>query len=351
MIASSRFAVALLLVGALPAVAQTKAPVKAPGGLTFSGVNSIYRSNGVRLEGTPAQPAHVTSPEMDVTAQVIALDVASGAVSQVRAQNSVNLKLNLPARNGAAPARVEVRCANATLTPRPFKLVLKGKLNGFYQLGNGAQTTLTGDVATFTEVNKNIVADVTGGITLNVPAETLGRPDALGDLTITAQRGRINQADGTATFSGNARAISKGANSFDVAASEFVLTRAADGTISTLRTSGRTLVKLDLPPDAAPQASTPGATSVGRPTHVEVAADGAVIDRATSTATFDGNVKGFYSLSSAATPSAPYNFAGSRAVIRYVVPATGATDNLAGLSVQVTGAPVSIEAPAFNLGF
>jgi hypothetical protein len=355
MIASSRFAVALLLASAFPALAQTKAPAKAPGGFTFSGVNSVYRSNGVRLEGTPKQPARVKSPELDVTAQVIAFDIKNGSPSEVRAQNSVNLKLDLPASPGGAPAHIEVRCSNATLTPRPFKLVLKGKLNGFYQIGNGARSTLTGETATFTRPNENIVAELTGGITLVVPAETLGRPDDLGDLTITAQRGRINQADGSATFSGNARAVSKGANSFDVTASEFILTRSANGAIATLKTSGRTLVKLDLPPDLVPAATeadaTPSRAAVGKPTHLEVAADGAVIDRSTSTATFDGNVKGFYQLNPGTRETQPYNFAGNRAVVRYVVPAAGATDALGGLSVQVSGEPVSIQAPAFNFGF
>ncbi|RYG69365.1 hypothetical protein EON80_09940 [bacterium] len=307
----------------------------------------------MRLEGTPAQPARVSSPELDVTAQVIAFDIAKGAPSEVRAQNSVNLKLNLPARPGGEATRIDVRCANATLTPRPFKLVLKGKLNGFYQIGNGAKTTLTGETATFTRTDdKNIIADVTGGITLNVPAEALGRPDALGDLTITAQRGRINQADGSATFSGNARAISKGANAFDVSAAEFVLTRTADGTISTLKTSGRTLVKLDLPPEPVTAPAEPGANpSLGKPTHVEIAADGAVIDRATSTGTFDGNVKGFYTLNPVNGVTQPYNFVGTRAVVRYVAPTAAEGNALSGLSVDVKGAPLTIEAPSFNFGF
>jgi hypothetical protein len=373
MIAPSRFALALLLAGALPAFAQTKAPAKAPGGLTFSGVNSIYRSNGVRLEGTPAQPARVTSPEIDCTAQVIAFDLAGNAISEVRAQTGVNLKLNMTPADSGPPTHVEVTCANATLTPKPMKLVLVGNVNGFYQVAGGAKNTISGDRAVLTQPNKNIVVDVEGGpkgVVLVVPAENMGRPDALGDLTVTAQRAHIDQATGNATFTGNAHAVSKGANAFDVAATEFTLTRAADGTLSTLTTTGRTQVKLDLPPDPTPATPAPAPEpapttgkdgkpvkakpNYGKPTHVEVAADGAVIERATSTATFTGNVKGFYLLAPIGGVAAPYNFAGSKAIVTYVVPPAGTvpTGNAApGLSVQVTGAPVSIDAPAFNFGF
>jgi hypothetical protein len=360
MIASSRFAFALLLGAALPVFAQIKAPAKVPGGITISAEVTLARPNGVRLEGNPSKPVRLTSPELDLMAQVVALDfdtTKGKTISEVRAQNSVSLKMNLTPKNGGAPARIEVRCANATLTPRPFKLVLKGKLNGFYQVTGGAKNTISGDTATFTQVNNNLIADVTGGITVNIPAETLGRPDDLGDLTITAQRGRINQADGSATFSGNARATSKGgSNGFDVTATEFVLTREPNGTISTLKTVGRTLVKLDLPPDPAPQ-PVAGATldkpGVGKPTHLEVAADSATINRSTSTAIFNGNVKGFYTLNPAAQGPQSYNFAGDIATISYAPsPATGATGNaLAGLSVQVKGEPVSIEGPAFDFGF
>lgn len=367
---STRLALAALLLSATPLLAQTQSPAaKAPGGFTYSAVNLVYRSNGVRLEGNAAHPAHVQSPELDVTAQVIAFDLAGNSISEVRAQTGVNLKLNFSSQGGGAPAHIEATCNSAVLVPGNRKLVLTGNLKGFYQVQGGAKNTLSGDSATLTYTGGNLLADLVGGVTLGIPAESTGRPDAVGDIVITAQRARINQSDGSATFTGNAHAISKGgANAFDVAAPQFILTRGSDGTISTLRTSGRTLVKLDLPPDPAPAAAAPVAaptattptpaktaptvSALGKPTHVEVAADGAIIERATSTATFDGNVKGFYRLSPPTGTPQNYNFVGNRAVIRYVVP-TGAqaTGNaLAGLNVEVTGVPVSVEGPAFNLG-
>ena len=355
---ASRFLLLVFLAAALPAFSQTrpKAPAKAPGGFNYSAVNLIYRSNGVRLEGTPAQPARVQSPELEVSAQVIAFDLAGNSISEVRAQNSVNLKLNFAPRAGGAGARIEARCSSAVLTPGARKLELKGNLSGFYQIAGGAKNTLSGDAATLTFANGNLVADLAGGaqgVVVSIPAETLGRPDALGALTITAQRARINQSDGSATFSGRARAVSKGgSNNFDVSATEFVLTRGSDGTISTLKTTGRTLVKLDLPPDAAPAKIDSGEKSaVGKPTRVEVASNGALIDRATSTATFDGDVKGFYTLAPAVGAPQNFDFAGNRAVVRYVAPTEKLENALAGLSVQVTGAPVSLEGPSFDFGF
>jgi hypothetical protein len=352
MMALSRFFLLVFLATALPSFAQTRP--KAPDNFKYFAVNLIYRSNGVRLEGTPAQPARVQTPELDVSAQVLAFDLAGKSISEVRAQNNVNLKLNIPARAGGAPARIEAKCASAVLTSSDRKLVLKGNLSGFYQIAGGVKNTLSGDSATLTFANGNLLADLVGGVSLSIPAETLGRPDALGDLTITAQRARINQTDGSATFSGKARAISKGTgNSFDVSAAEFVVTRGADGTISTLKTTGRTLVKLDLPPEAAPSngANGDGKATVGKPTRVEVAADSALIERATSTATFDGNVKGFYTLAPATGTPQNFDFVGNRAVVRYVAPAAGASGPLSGLSVQVSGAPVSLEGPSFDFGF
>jgi hypothetical protein len=266
----------------------------------------------------------------------------------VRALGNVNFKLNLVPRGGGAPARIEATCDSATLTTAERVLVLKGRVNGFYQIAGGARNTLRGDAATLRYQGENLIADLTGGVTVSVPAETLGRPDALGDVTITAQRAQINQSDGSATFAGNARAISSGgANAFDVAAPRFTLTRGANGTISTLKTIGRTLVKLDLPPDPASAGTPATGSSVGKPTRVEVASDGATIERATSTATFEGNVKGFYRLIQIGAPQ-NFDFAGTRAVVRYLPTAQG-QNALAGLNVDVSDATVN--GPAFDLGF
>ncbi len=362
----SRILLSALLLGA-PALAQTKTPApksapKTPGNSTIRGDLSYRPNGGVRLDANAAGPARVTLPQLDVSARSVALDDAPN-ISQVRAVGSVNFKLDLAPRAGAAPARIEATCNSATYFVRERKLVLKGNLKGFYQVAGGPKSTLGGEVATFTNPGGNLLAELTGGVSLVVPAETLGRPDQIGALTITAQRAQINQSEGTATFAGNARAISTGgANAFDVAAPRFTLTRLAGGTISTLVATGRTLVKLDLPPDPTPIA-TPGATvptapvspdvpqkiSVGKPTRVEVASDGAIIERATSTATFAGNVKGFYRLSAAGAAPQNYDFAGSRAVIRFVQPADAKAGMLAGLNVDVSDAVVG--GPSFNLGF
>lgn len=330
-----------------PVLAQTVAAPKAPGNLTFSGDLS-YRAGGVRLAANARGPARVRLPELDASASALALDLAGSTISQVRALGSVNFKLNLAPRGGGAPARIEATCDSATLTPRDRKLVLQGHIKGFYQLAGGARNTLSGDAANLYYQGDNLVADLTGGVTVRVPAETVARPDALGDVTITAQRAQINQGDGSATFAGNAHAISVGgANAFDVAAPRFTVTRGADGTIATLQTVGRTFVKLDLPPDPLPVGEVTGANAIGKPTHVEVAADGAIIERATSTATFNGNVKGYYRLNQNGAPQ-NFDFAGTRAVIRYV-PTAGGQNTLAGLNLQVSGA--TVEGPAFNLGF
>lgn len=357
MISFFRIALAALLLSA-PALGQTKAPaVKTAGNSTLRGNISLQPNGAVRLVENSEGLARVTDPQIDFMARSITLDNFP-KISQARAVGNVNFKLNLAPRAGAAPARIEATCNSATYFVRERKLVLRGNLKGFYQIAGGAKNTLSGDVATFTNPGGNLLAELNGGVSLVVPAETLGRPDALGILTIKAQRAQINQAQGTAIFAGNARAVTTGTtNDFDVAAPRFTLTRLADGTISTLTTTGRTLVKLDLPPDPTPAVATPGPAttggateriSVGKPTRVEVAADGAVIERATSTATFTGNVKGFYRLSPPDSTPQNYDFAGSRAVIRYVPTTEANASVLAGLKVDVDGA--SVNGPPFDFG-
>lgn len=353
MITSRLFLAAFLL--AAPVFAQTKAAPKAapkpPGNLTFSGDLS-YRASGLRLTANAQGLARVRQlPELDASARAIALDWSGSTISQVRALGSVNFKLNLAPKGGGAPARIEATCDSAVLTPRERRLVLTGRVKGFYQLAGGARNTLSGDAATLRYEGENLVADLTGGatgiVTLRVPAETLNRPDALGDVTITAQHAQINQGDGSASFIGQARAVSSGGpNGFDVSAPRFTLTRGAGGTIDTLKTVGRTLVKLDLPPEPV-VAGTPAAPNdaIGKPTHVEVAANSATIDRATSTATFEGNVKGFYRLIQGGVAQ-NFDFSGTKAVIRSASFTQGAG---AGFNLEVSGAEV--EGPAFNLGF
>ncbi|HEX8465437.1 MAG TPA: hypothetical protein VF627_12545 [Abditibacterium sp.] len=352
----SRLALLSLLLS-LPAWSQTP---KLGGNSSYSG-NLTVNANGVRLDTDARGPARVTLPQLDVAARSIALDRKGNAPpTQIRAVGSVNFKLNVTP-TGGTPTRVEATCDNATLTPRPLKLVLRGNLKGFYQVAGGARNTLAGDTATFTNTGGNLIADLTGGVTLVVPAQTLGQEGVLGEVTISAQRAQINENSGTATFAGNARAVSSGGtNAFDVSAPRFTLTRAADNSISSLQTIGRTLVKLDLPPDPAPAtpaaapaaAPATGIRAVGQPTHVEVAADGAILEpasskRASSIATFDGNVKGFYRLTQGAAPQ-NYDFVGTRAVIRYA-PTRGQANALAGFNLEVSDATVG--GPPFDLEF
>ena len=111
----------------------------------------------------------------------------------------------------------------------------------------------------------------------------------------------------------------------------------ADGAIGTLTTNGKTLAKLNVAvaPDTPPTANAL--------TYVEVAADKATINRATSTGVFEGNVKGFYRLQNSPKPLA---FSGERAVVKYDVAAAKAGDSL-----RVEATDVDVEVPAFSLNF
>jgi len=167
-------------------------------------------------------------------------------------------------------------------------------------------------------------------------------------VKITAQGATIDSKAGVVRFVGNARAVSTdGPNKFDVAAPEFILTRSTDNTIDTLKTSGRTQLKIDLP--AEPGAA--GAGKVGKPTRVEVEADMATVSRATNTLTFEGNVDGFYFLAPGGGEAQKYDFSGNKAVLRSV-PENQATEaEPAGLKAEITGlpgAPVKVLTPALN---
>ena len=339
----------LLAVWSAPLLAQT-APA---GGFTFIAPGKqTATASGLRLDGLPGKPARIQSPQLDVSAQAIAFDFSNKTIDEVRATGNVNLKVNLTSKVAGAPVtRVEATCSNATLVPGTRRLTLRGNLRGFYQVGNGARNTLSGDSAVLTYQGQQLSADIAGGtrgVIITVPAESGGRADALGTVTIRAATAKIDGASGVATFSGNARAISVGVNGFDVAAPTFILTRAADGTLGTLRTSGKTSVKISLPPEpvSSTNASATNTSKIGRPTRVEVTADGAVIERATSTATFSGNVQGFYRLQGTTGTPLNYKFAGDEAIIRYDSSAPSAS---AGFNVEISNART--DAPSFDLDF
>ena len=323
----------------------------APGNFTYSAAKLTYRNNGVRLDGAPGKPARVKSPQLQVTANAIAFDLAANSVSQVRANDNVALKVDIKPSSGQGDAvHIESNSDNAVLTTASRTLVLTGNLSGFYRIGNGPQTKLSGSRATFNYSGDNLNALIESGansqVELNLPAES-GKTDAIGPVTLRADSLRVDEKNNAAYFSGNARAFSSGgANQLDVTAPSFTVQRAADGTIGLLTTNGKTVTKLDVPPDVAPIEA--GANSVGKPTHLEVISDKAVVNRANSTGVFDGNVTGFYTLQNGSAPGQKFNFKGERATVTYDAKAAQSGD---GLSVVVTGAPVDIEVPSFNLNF
>ncbi len=339
-------AAALLLALSTPLWAQT-----APGKTTFSYSKLTYRNNTVRIEGEPGKPAVVKSPGIEISANAIGIDRKGDSFSEVRAVQNVILKADIESQKGQGDVvHIESNSDNATLTKADRTLVLTGNLSGFYRVGNGPQTMLSGNKATFNYSGENLNAVIEGGansqVELLLPAES-GKADALGPVTLRADSLRIDQKNNAAYFTGNARAFSTGgANKIDVTAPSFTVQRAADGTIGLLTTNGKTVTKLDVPPDVAVTDS--GAKGVGKPTHLEVTADKAVVNRATSTGVFDGHVVGFYTLQSGDAPGQKFNFNGDSATVTYDAQSAKTGD---GLSVVVTGAPVEVEVPNFNLKF
>lgn len=357
-----------------PALAQVAAPSSArpANGISYSAANIIYRASGIRLEGSATQPAKISSPEMDIQAGAIAFDLAGNALTEVRALGKVRFKMTAQPKAGGQPLLVNANADSAVLVRQSRQLTLKGNINGFYQLASGGKVILKGDTGVFTYGADRVLVDVTGGrepMVLTLPAEAIAKAGSLGEVTVTGKNFAYDSVTGVARLTGGARAVSApGPTQFDVSAPEFQLTRGADGTISLLKCVGRTQMKATFPPSvpaaprALPQEEIGGekgatgpvgktSTTLGRPTRVEASGDGAVIDRAASTMVFEGNVRGFYTLSggtgTAASGAQNFNFAGSKASFRYNP--TGAEDPRAGLSVEVLNA--NIEGPGFDFGF
>ncbi len=334
------FALSLALSTAVWAQTPTsKDSITAPKNLSFD-----LTKKRALLEGFPNNLARYKAPGfLEVAAEIIDVD---GENKIVNARKSVSIKLNLQPKSGQGETvHIESKSDVARLTTADRTLVLTGDLSGFYRIGNGPQTMLSGNKATFNyngdNLNALIESDANSQVELLLPAET-GKADALGPVTLRADSLRVDQKNGAAYLIGNARAFSTGgANKIDVTATSFTVNRAADGTIGLLTTEGKTVTKLDVPPDAR-------ATGVGKPTHLEVTADKAIINRATSTGVFDGNVTGYYRLQAGTAPAQNFNFNGERATITYDAEAAKTGD---GLSVLVTGKPVDVEVPSFNLGF
>lgn len=335
---SSPLAFAIALALAAPIWAQT-----APGKSRFSAdsVRTTTNPIGARADGNVI----IRQPEFDFDADALAYDGKRlEEFTEIRARGKVKLRLApRPKTSSDLPFQIQSKSDEATLTRATRTLVLKGNLSGFYRVGEGPQTLLAGDKATFNFSAQGLNALLEGAagkqVELLLPGET-GKPDALGPITVRADSLRVDQANNAAYFSGNARAFSNsGANTLDVAAASFTLTRAADGTIGTLVTNGKTITKINVAPD-------PGAPATSTAlSYVEVTADTATVNRATSTGVFDGNVVGFYRLQNSPTT---FNFKGERATVIYDAQSAKTGD---GLSVVVTGTPVDIYLPDFSLGF
>jgi hypothetical protein len=75
------------------------------------------------------------------------------------------------------------------------------------------------------------------------------------------------------------------------------------------------------------------------------------VRRSDNTLIFEGNVKGFYLLQNAGSAPSRHEFSGDRAIVKFVEEAAASATNPAGLQVDVTGKPVSVQVPQFNLGF
>lgn len=367
--------VVLLCSTALLGMARAQTPATNAGNFNYRADKISIRTNSVRLDGN----AQITSSQLEVRADSIAFDFSGSQITQVRARGNVFIKVNMTPKGTGAAARIEANSEEADLNPPKRTLVLKGNVDGFYQVGNGPRTTLAGTQATIESVGNNQYAvTIKGPVRLIVPPETPATQGtaAIGSVTITSRDAEVDPKTNEVRFIGNARAISTdGPNKFDVTAPSFVLTRGADNTISTLRTSGRTLLKIDLPPEPAAATATAGGTTtvttptantttdtatsgnmgrLSKPTHVEVQSDTATVERATNTMTFQGNVIGFYTLAPAGAPPQQYNFSGTKATIKYIPEAQATVDNPAGMKADIIGdpnKPVQVDTPSFNVDF
>lgn len=337
--------VLLMVCGCLALSTITAMAQKAGSDFKYSAPKVTLRETGARLDGTATEPAHISSSELDVKALAIAFDFTQNQIQQVRAIGQVRLSLDFVGKAGEPTTHVKATSNSATLNPTKRELILEGNVDGYYQIGNGARTALAGSKAILNQSSGQLNATLQGPVRLVIPPEsTTNNAGALGTIIITSKNASIDQAKGQVIFSGQARAVSAdSANQFDVSAPQFTLTRSATGSIDTLSTQGKTLVKIDLPPQPAKEGEKPSA--IGKPTHVEVASDAAIVSRLTSTLTFTGNVKGFYTLAPAGQEPQQYDFTGDKAVLTQT-PSTQAGS--AGLNAQITGQPVTIFAPGLS---
>lgn len=320
-------------------------------------------ANGGSVVGNAGDPATIRSPQLDVTAPRIDFDSSSSPfrLKQVRAKDGVKFRLNLT--NATGKIRVETQSDSVTFdnVPRNGRrtLTLAGNVKGFYETGE-ARTDLNGGKATITYsavAARDVHVELEGGaqgvrFKGSGSALAFSTNGALTEIDITAGRAVFDQKSGNTRFIGNARAVSNdGPGKFEVTSSEFALVLGANGganAIDGLKTVGRTKIVVDLPP--APAGANAAAPSTARPTHLEIAADNALISLATATLTLSENVTGFYRVPQKGGAPVDYDFSGKRAVARIVADKDATEENPAGLNLDISGAPVSIEIPNFSLG-
>lgn len=342
-----------LLSATLGLLVSAQAQQNNSGALQYKADKITIRPNGVRLDGNAQIKA---LPQLEANAAAIAFDFSGSQITEVRAVGKVRLNVVLTPKGGGKKTRINTTADAATLKPQTRELTLTGNVDGFYEPEGQGRTTLAGTKVEMNYVGQDLNGKIHGPIKLSIPAETLqpgnGNAAPIGAVSITSREAIIDGKLGVVRFVGDARAISAGgtaANKFDVSAAEFILTRTANNTIETLKTAGRTRVKIDLPPQPLKAGEAPG--KIGRPTQVEAEADAAIVNRATSTLTFEGNVTGFYVLAQADGASQKYDFTGAKAVIRHVSPEQANAETPAGLKADITGVPgkpVEVSTPAFN---
>ncbi|MBV9866747.1 MAG: hypothetical protein JO316_15440 [Abitibacteriaceae bacterium] len=193
----------------------------------------------------------------------------------------------------------------------------------------------------------------------------VSRPGNNGSKPTTAR----GATTGTADFIGNAHAVSDdGPQKFDIAAPEFMVTRGATDAMETLKTIGRTQLKVDFapPPPTVPanksgsngapplsggeqnKADVEAKAAANQPTHVEAEADVLTIEPALNQMVLEGNIVGFYRLASPGEAAQDFHFTGANRVnLKNVTPAEATPDIPAGLRLDAFGAPVVIETPGF----
>ena len=331
--------VALAVPVAMPVWAQT-APKK----------NSYITADDLRRTptGGVAKNLVIRDPQLDFDADSASYDGKElqnvAAIREIRARGNVKIRLAPKPKSSAdKPFQIQSKADEATLTFGTSTLILQGNVSGFYRVGDGPQTVLKGEYAKFNYAPSGLNALVKGAVgkqvELLLPAET-DKPNPLGPINVRSDELRVDQANNAAYFSGNARAFSdSGDNTLDVAAPSFTLTSAGNGAIGTLVTNGKTVTKIKFAPDANAPA-TANALS-----YVEVTADKATVNRATSTGAFEGNVVGFYQLQNS---SQKFDIRGEQVTVKYDEQAAKNGD---GLTIDATGLPVYIEIPELSLNF